>query len=137
VTDFVLDNSVTMRWFFESAAHPYADSVLRRIAAGDNAVVPALWFYEASNVLAREQNKGTSSAPKVDAFLGVLKALNINLDVQSVGRVLADVHRLAVAYRLTSYDAAYLEVALRLQIPLATLDQELIAACGLAGVTVL
>ncbi len=137
MTEFVLDNSVAMQWFFESATHPYGDAVLGRLAAGDVAIVPALWFYEASNVLAREQNRGRSSAAKVDTFLSVLKSLNIGLDAQSAGRALDDVHRFAVAYRLTSYDAAYLELAIRRQLPLATLDQELIAACGLAGVPVL
>src|SRR5260370_16131460 len=45
---FVLDNSVAMRWCFESAAHPYADSILQKLATGDDAIVPVLWFYEAS-----------------------------------------------------------------------------------------
>lgn len=56
---FILDNSVAMRWCFESAAHPYADGILNRLAAGEDALVPVLWFYEASAVLSREQNRGT------------------------------------------------------------------------------
>ena len=88
-------------------------------------------------MLAREQNRGSASAPKVDAFIVVLKSLNIVLDAQSVGHVLGDVHRVAVTYRLTSYDAAYLELAIRRRLPLATLDQELIGACGQAGVPLL
>jgi predicted nucleic acid-binding protein len=97
------------------------------------------WFYEASAVLAREQNRGTIPAAKVDAFLVVLRSrsLDIVVDPESVGLVLTDVHRLAVTYRLTSYDAAYLELALRRALPLATLDNELIAACRQAGVPVL
>jgi hypothetical protein len=55
----VLDNSVAMRWCFESGAHPYADSILDRLATGDTAMVPVLWFYEASAVLSRAQNIGT------------------------------------------------------------------------------
>ena len=51
--------------------------------------------------------------------------------------VFTDVHRLALSYRLTSYDAAYLELAIRLNLPLATLDDELIRAARAAGVTVL
>ena len=58
------------------------------------------------------------------------------VDPESVGLVLTDVHRLAVTYRLTSYDAAYLELALRRALPLATLDNELIVACRQAGVPV-
>jgi predicted nucleic acid-binding protein len=126
-----------MRWCFQSAAHPYADAILKRLAGGETAIVPVLWFYEASSVLAREQNRGTLAAPKADQFIVELNSLNITADVQSAERVLTDVRRLALAFRLTSYDAAYLELALRRNLPLATLDADLIRACDAAGVTVL
>jgi predicted nucleic acid-binding protein len=126
-----------MRWCFQSAAHSYADAVLKRLAGGETAIVPVLWFYEASSVLAREQNRGTLAAPKADQFIVELKSLNITADVQSAERVFTDVHRLALAYRITSYDAAYLELALRRNLPLATLDADLIRACNAARVTVL
>jgi predicted nucleic acid-binding protein len=126
-----------MRWCFQSAAHPYADSILKRLAGGETAIVPILWFYEASSVLAREQNRGTLTPPKADQFIVELKSLNIIADAQSAERVFSDVHRLALAYRLTSYDAAYLELALRRNLPLTTLDADLIRACSAAGVTVL
>lgn len=64
MTSFVLDNSVVMRWCFETAAHPYADSVLNRLATGDTAIVPVLWFYEASAALSRAQNTGALAAAK-------------------------------------------------------------------------
>lgn len=134
---FVLDNSVAMRWCFENATHPYADSVLQRLATDDDAIVPILWFYEASAVLAREQNRGTLAAPKADEFLAELRSLNIAADAEGAARVFTDVHRVALAYRLTSYDAAYLELALRRTLPLATLDDDLIRASKTAGVTLL
>jgi len=134
---FVLDNSVAMRWCFESAAHPYADSILARLASGDDAVVPVLWFYEASNVLAREQNRGVLAAPQADEFIAELQALNIEADVESKVRIFTDVHRLALTYRLTSYDAAYLELAIRRQLPLATLDDDLLRASRAAGIELL
>jgi predicted nucleic acid-binding protein len=134
---FVLDNSVAMRWCFESAEHPYADAILLKLAAGDNAIVPVLWFYEASAVLARAQNRGTLAASKADAFLVELKSLNIVADDESAERVFTDVHRLAVAYRLTSYDAAYLELASRRNLSLATLDNDLIRASKAVGVSVI
>ena len=126
-----------MRWCFENAAHSYADGILSRLAAGEDALVPALWFYEASAVLAREQNRGTLATPKADQFIAELTALRIAVDAESAARVFSDVHRLALAYRLTSYDAAYLELALRRGPPLATLDDELIRASAAAGVAVL
>jgi predicted nucleic acid-binding protein len=74
---FVLDNSVAMRWCFENAAHAYADGILNRLPAGEDALVPVLWFYEASAVLAREQNRGTLAAPKAEQFIVELKTLRI------------------------------------------------------------
>ena len=134
---FVLDNSVAMRWCFESAAHPYADGILQRLAAGEDAVVPVLWFYEASAVLSREQNRGTLAGPKAEDFIAELQALRIAADAESAARVFSDVHRFSLAYRLTSYDAAYLELALRRSLPLATLDDDLIRASKAAGITML
>ncbi len=126
-----------MRWCFENAAHPYADGILNRLATGEDAAVPVLWFYEASAVLAREQNRGSLAAPKADQFIAELRALRIAADAESAARVFNDVHQLALTYRLTSYDAAYLELALRRGLPVATLDDELIRASRAAGVAVL
>jgi predicted nucleic acid-binding protein len=86
---------------------------------------------------AREQNRGTLAAPKADEFIAELKALRIVPDAESAARVFDGVHRLALDHRLTSYDAAYLELALRHGLPLATLDDDLIRASKAAGVTVL
>jgi predicted nucleic acid-binding protein len=97
LTSFVLDNSVAMRWCFESGAHPYADSVLNRLATGDTAMVPVLWFYEASAVLSRAQNIGMLTASKAAAFITELKSLNIIADDAGIARVLTDVHRLALS----------------------------------------
>jgi len=138
VTLFVLDNSITMRWFFDRGAHAHADAILADLESfASQAVVPILWRYETSAVLAREQNRATLPAQEVDVFMNSLAALPITLDKESGHRIYPDVHRLAVTYRLTSYDAAYLELALRRGLPLATLDAELITACGRAGVAVL
>lgn len=138
MTAFVLDNSVTMRWCFDAGRHPYADGVLHRLEAIDGlALVPVLWRYEVSSVLARAQNNGTLFTQRVTDFLTNLHALDIVVDVPGIGRILTDVHQLATTYQLTSYDAAYLELALRRNLPLATLDKELIQACQAAGVAIL
>ena len=126
-----------MRWCFENAAHPYADSILQQLAAGDDAIVPVLWFYEASAVLARAKNRGTLAAGKANEFIVELQALNVRADEESAARIFSDVHRLAIAHRLTSYDAAYLELALRRSLPLATLDDALIRASRFAGVSII
>jgi predicted nucleic acid-binding protein len=127
-----------MRWAFAGGAHPHADAILRDLQTqGSEAVVPILWRYEASAVLAVAQNKGTIPAHEVALFLKDLEGLPIFVDPESSRRIFSDVHQLAVKYRLTSYDAAYLELALRRALPLATLDNELVAACRLAGVPLL
>jgi predicted nucleic acid-binding protein len=125
-----------MRWCFEPA-HLYAESILDRLETGEDAVAPVLWFYEASSVLSRAQNRGTLIGGKADEFIAELQSLNISADLQSAVRVFPDVHQLALSYRLTSYDAAYLELALRRGLPIATLDDDLIRASKAAGVTVL
>lgn len=130
---FVLDNSIAMRWCFETEAHPYADGVLRMIAAGTTAFVPVLWFYEASAVIARAQIKGSLAATTAEEILVELQSLRIVADEESGARAFTDVHRLAVAYRLTSYDAAYLELAMRRNLPLASLDADLVRAARSAG----
>jgi len=136
VTSFVLDNSVSMRWCFENATHAYADPLLSRLEAGETALVPVLWLYEVSAVLARAQNLGSLTAAKASEFIAALNALNIAIDSDGTERILTDVHGLAIAHRLTSYDAAYLELALRKNLPLATLDADLIRACKAAGAVV-
>lgn len=83
---FVLDNSVAMRWCFDDAVHPYADSVLRRLAGGETAVVPLLWLYEASAVLARAQSRGTLVAAKAGEFITELQALDITVVEESAAR---------------------------------------------------
>ena len=138
MSTFVLDNSVTMRWCFEAGRHPYADGMLHQLEAINGmAFVPLLWRYEVSSVLARAQIKGDIAAQEVADFLVDLRGLNIVVDMPGTERILTDVHQLALTYRLTTYDASYLELAQRRNLPLATLDEELRKACKSAGVTVL
>lgn len=127
-----------MRWCFDAGTHPYADQVLEQLEAGTGeAFVPVLWRYEVSSVLVRAQIKGVLPEQKGATFLENLTDLAINVELEGVGHVLTDVHRLALQYRLTSYDAAYLELARRRNLPLATLDEELRAACKAAAVAIL
>ena len=100
-------------------------------------MVPVLWFYEASAVIARAQNRGTLALAAARAFIVEPQSLDIRADEESATRILTDVHGLALTHGLTSYDAAYLEVALRRNLPLATLDADLVQASKNVGVTVL
>jgi predicted nucleic acid-binding protein len=99
--------------------------------------VPVLWRYEVSAVLTRAHLRGHLPRRKVDDSLEDLAALDITVDVAGTSRILTDVHGIAAFHRLTAYDAAYLELALRRNLAIASLDQELLDACKVAGVAVL
>lgn len=127
-----------MRWCFEETSHPYAEAILKTLEAGsDDALVPVIWLYEASAVLARAQNRGTLGARKAQEFIDALQVLNIATDTESMARVFTHVHQLAITFRLTSYDAAYLELAMRRGLALATLDDDLVKASKAAGISLI
>jgi predicted nucleic acid-binding protein len=133
VTAFVLDNSVTMRWCFEDTATAYSEDILRQLASGTEASAPVLWLYEVTAVLAKEQRRGALSPHQAADFLKALKSFPIAIDPDGTDQILTRVYQLAVEHRLTGYDAAYLELALRKSLPLASLDDELRKACLAAG----
>jgi predicted nucleic acid-binding protein len=138
VIAFVLDNSVAMRWCFDAGADAHADAVQRLLETGRGAaIVPALWYYEASSVLVRALRMATPTPVRVAEHLEDFAAMNIELDAASGQRVPTHVHPPAVAHRLTSYDAAYLELALRRGLAPATLDAQLVRACRDAGADLL
>lgn len=133
---FVLDNSVTMRWFFEDGSPQdlaYADSILASIKR-HGAVVPVTWGLEVANVLARTERKGLMPASRSAAFIKMLDDMHIKVDADTFEYALSDTLQLARTYKLSAYDASYLELARRLDIPLATLDEGLKKAAKKAGV---
>ena len=135
---FVLDSAVTMAWCFSDEATAYTDGFLNRLSTlSDTAVVPALWLYETVNVVALAARKGRITLPHGTQFLESLNDLPIEVDYPSSTLHFKAVPPLAERHRLTGYDAAYLELALRLGLPLATLDQELIQASRAVGLIVL
>lgn len=130
---FVLDNSVVVGWFLEDQATPYADAV-SVLLEQDQAVVPALWELEFANVLRTACRKQRLTADEAHQIIEQICALPILIDRETPGP--AELLALALRYNLSSYDAAYLELALRLQIPIATKDEPLQAAAQAAGVGV-
>jgi predicted nucleic acid-binding protein len=135
---FVLDNSVTMRWLFgdgRTAELAYADRVLQTLAQADNAaVVPAIWTLEVSSVVVRAEARGLLSEARSAEFLGMLQQMPIEPDTLSIQQAWADTLQLARRHKLSSYDASYLELALRRGLPMATLDADLRKATSRAGV---
>lgn len=133
---FILDNSVTMRWFFGDGKPQelaYAGKVLDAMKT-DNAIVPVTWGLEVANVIAGAEAKGLVTEARSGAFLEMLEGVDIEVDAGTFQRTLTDTLQLARRYKLSSYDASYLEVALRLGLPLATLDEDLQKAAKKAGV---
>lgn len=138
MTAFVLDNSVAMRWLLASdkaSDQRYADSVLISLANAE-ALVPNLWHLEAANVLLGASNRGDIEISDLERFTVQLENLPITVDTLTANQVFGHTISLARAYRLSSYDAAYLEVALREGLPLATLDKDLRKAALRAGIDI-
>ena len=134
--NFVLDNSVTMRWFF-GAGKPdelaYAGAALDAMRNA-KAIVPVTWGLEVSNVIAKAEMRGLVTEARSEVFLEMLEGVDIEADEGTFSRALSDTLQLARRYQLSAYDASYLELALREGIPLATLDEDLQKAAKKAGV---
>jgi len=135
---FVLDNSVVMRWLLQDGSDDrlaYASQVLERLAQDDcEAVVPGIWALEAANVLVKAQAKGLVSEARSAAFVGLLQDMAFATDTRTAERALGDTLQLARRFKLSSYDASYLELALREGLALATLDDQLRAAMLQTGI---
>lgn len=130
---FVLDCSVAVAWFFEDEADAYAESVEDAMASAA-AVVPSLWRLEVANALLVGERRRRATEAKVTQFLTLLNSLPITPDDETTARAWSDTLHLARAHDLSAYDAAYLELALRRGLPVATLDHKLKAAARAAGV---
>lgn len=133
---FVLDSSVALCWCFADEATPETDRVLQR-ARDEGAVVPSLWRLEIANVLVGAERRGRATRAEVDAALSLLGALNLEIDSETDLRALVEIAGLARDERLTTYDACYLDLALRRGLPLATHDRELAGAARRRGVLLL
>ena len=134
---FVLDNSITMRWLFAdgtAADLAYARGVLECLDDVEAlAHVPAIWPLEVGNVIARAEVKGLIAEARSSEFLAVLSDMAIRIDPATAAHALTDTLSLARRFGLSTYDAAYLELALRENLPLATLDKDLRTALNKTG----
>jgi len=124
---FVIDNSVVMGWCFENEGNRYAEAVLESLEAGE-ALVPAIWPLEVGNVLLVAERKKRLSEASVVRFLALLNSLPITVEPETPERMLKEIVSLARAYNLSTYDASYLDLAMRLGLPIATQDASLARA---------
>ena|SRR5712691_5056781 len=129
---FVADNSVIVAWFVKSQANPYTWSILERAAAGEVMHVPLLWRQEFVNTMVvLERRRRLKAADAAQAF-AELADMNLATDRELVE--LDALAGLARRFKLSAYDATYLELAMRLRLPFACRDGPLKAALPKAGV---
>lgn len=130
---FILDGSVALAWCFSDEADPYADAIAKNFPDVEP-VVPVLWHLEIANALLMGERRGRCDAADTANWTAFLGSLPITVSEQDGTRVFNDILALARARKLTTYDAAYLELAIRLGLPLATLDAKLRTAAENVGV---
>lgn len=131
---FVLDNSVVTGWYLPDQASAYTEAVALQLQT-DKALVPSLWQMELANVLKTACTKGKLQLNQARQMLDVLGQLPIEVDTGAAPGQ-RQLFELAMRYGLSSYDAAYLELAMRHGLPLATRDEQLKLAARAAGVDI-
>ncbi len=134
ISEFVLDCSVAIAWCFDDEATPRTDEIQDSFATGAAALIPSLWHLEISNVfLAAERRERITKADTV-RFIALLSKLPITVDEDTSVRSFGEILMLGRSCSLSAYDSAYLELAIRKGLPLATNDKQLRAAAEGMGV---
>jgi len=126
---FVIDKSVIMSWCFEDEGNGYAEAVLESLETGE-AFVPAIWPLDVGNVLLVAERKKRLSHASAVRFLGLLGGLPISVEQEPPDRMLKEILSLAREHELSTYNASYLDLAMRLDLPISTLDTSLLKAAG-------
>lgn len=134
---FIVDASVAVAWVHPAQATPETDELLTRVASGARLVVPALWAMETANAFVVLERRKKLTSEERDMALAALQGLPVDTDSEISLLAFTKLAPLAVALGLSVYDAAYLELALRLEVPLACKDGPLREAAKSRRVTVL
>lgn len=134
---FVVDASVGFAWVYPSQASAETDALLDHIEAGAIVVAPGLWFLEIANGLLAAQRRKLLTGSERKSALEMLSRLRVTVDEDSSHAAFHKTSTLAEKYRLSVYDAAYLEVALRRQLALGSRDGALRSAAKRSGVKLL
>ena len=129
---FVLDNSVSMAWCFKDQGGDFVETVLDSLAKGE-AFVPGIWPLEVANVLSRAERRKIIKRADSVRFIDLLNNLPIEV-VQDSQRVFGEILDLSREHGLSSYDASYLDLAMRNGLPLVTLDEKLRKVAQRVGV---
>ena len=132
---FVLDTSTAMAWLFEDEGTPESEAALDRLGE-EEALVPSLWPYEVANVLVAAERRKRISEAQTRQFLGLLKRLPIQVATNTPLQPWEGPLVVARGHRLSAYDGAYLDLAIREGLPLVTQDKGLRSAAEVAGVQI-
>lgn len=133
---FVLDSSVALAWYLPRQQTQRTDALMHRLAE-EGAATTALWPIEVANVLLLYERRGQLSSTDRLRAVKFYTTAPVTIDGQTGAKASGKSYDLALAHKLTVYDAGYLELALRLGLPLATLDTALVKAAAATGVPVL
>jgi predicted nucleic acid-binding protein len=133
----VLDASLAVAWCFEDESSPLAEHVLELVSAGTEALAPAIWPLEVANALLVAERRKRITMAQVTALLQRISKLPIVVEPIPPARAFEQVLSVARQHELTEYDAAYVELALREAVPLATLDAKLRRAARAAGIVLI
>ncbi|HEY3856839.1 MAG TPA: type II toxin-antitoxin system VapC family toxin [Verrucomicrobiae bacterium] len=131
---FIVDASVGFAWVYQGQATPETDELLSQIDGGSRVVVPPLWFLEMANILMVAQRRRRLTSMERRAALEKLADMQFSVDEEGTRNAFGNISELAEKHGLTIYDATYLELALRLSLPLASRDQTLRNAAKRCGV---
>ncbi len=129
----MLDCSIVMAWYFVDESDPYADSIARQLS-DQKAFVPLNWPLEVTNTLIVGERRKRSTQAQAANLLRNLASMPITIDAETNLHAWGTTLSLAREQNLTAYDAAYLELAMRRALPLATLDEKLKTAAQAVGV---
>jgi len=133
---FVIDTSVVMTWCFKDEVSQYADSILDSLEHF-TAIAPSIWPLEVGNVLLVAERKDRLSEAASIRFVALLSELPISVDQEPPERMTKEIFALAREHKLSTYDASYLDLAMKKGIPIATLDNRLISAAKRSNVSIM
>lgn len=131
---FVLDCSVAISWCLQDEDSTYANAVLTLLSSQNQVVIPSIWWLEITNVLLVAERRQRSTSIQSDQAIRMLQSLPILIDTTSMQETLGSILTFGRDYNLATYDAAYLELAMREKLLLATLDQKLATVAHNLGI---
>ncbi len=137
MADFVVDASAATAWCFRDESVGWVEALFGQLTPHSRVLVPRHWSFEVANSFLIAMRRGRLTKAELEQNFGVLRALPIYTDMTGDATVFTAMVNLAEKHRLSVYDAAYMELAMRSRLPLATLDDDLRAAAVSAGIAVL